>query len=379
MNQSTQYFKPITKNQSNEDMVKSVSSEVPSDSTMYYSTPVIDSPSPNIFIGFNDDNNCFFCGTETGFYVYNTNQFRERFHREFDGGIGIVEIFGKSNIVALVGGGTHPKFSPTNVVLWDDYQNKVLTNLEYSKEVRAVRCRDKKIMVVLHNKVLLYNFSDLHMIAQYETYNNPNGLCAIVSNQSNNNYKTILAIPGGKMGDLRIEFLELKKSFAIAAHQNDLSQICLSIDGTLCATTSNRGTLIRIWNTEDGTLRKELRRGIDQVNILSLAFSSDNSNICLSSDKGTIHIYSLIDRQNAQEHEKNKKSSLSFMKRYIPYLASEWSLTSFSIPGNQASICCFSPNDNNIIMIITKEGKFYQYRYIPGQDMVQLIKTAHYG
>lgn len=373
MNQSIQYFK---NNKSEEEKHLNHSSV-----TMYYSTPVIDSPSPNVFIGFNDDNNCFFCGTETGFYVYNTNPFRERFHREFDGGIGIVEIFGKSNIVALVGGGTHPKYSPTHVVLWDDYQNKVLANLEYNKEVKSVKCRDKKIMVVLHNKVLLYNFSDLQMISQYDTYNNSQGLGTLISlNNNNKTTHTVMAIPGGKIGDLRIEFVEIKKSFAISAHQNELSQICLSMDGTLCATTSHRGTLIRIWNTEDGTLKKELRRGIDQVNILSLAISPDNTSVCLSSEKGTVHVYSLIDRHQAQEYEKNKKSSLAFMKKYLPtYFSSEWSLTSFSIPGNQPSICCFSPTDNNIIMIITKEGKYYQYRYIPGQDLVQLIKTAHYG
>lgn len=368
MNQSVEYFKSTSNEENNE-----------SSTNLYYSTP-IESSSPNIFIGFNDDNNCFFCGTETGFYVYNTNPFKERFHREFDGGIGIVETFGKSNIVALVGGGTHPKFSPTNVVLWDDYQNKTLATLEYSKEITAIRCREKKIMVVQNNKVLLYNFADLHLIAQYDTYNNPNGLCALVSCNHSKYNQTVMAIPGGKIGDLRIEFVEMKKSFAISAHQNELSQICLSMDGTLCATTSNRGTLIRIWNTDDGTLKKELRRGIDQVHILSLSISPDNANICLSSDKGTVHVYSLIERQQAQNYEKNKKSTLSFMKRYLPnYFSSEWSLTSFSIPGNLPSICCFDPNDNNIVMIITKDGKFYQYRYIPGQDLVQLIKTAHYG
>lgn len=346
-------------------------------STTNPTTTNLDLPSPNLFIGFNEDYNCFFCGTETGFYIYNTNPFKKRFNRELDGGIGIVELLGKSNIAALVGGGLHPKYSPSHMILWDDYQNKSIATLEFGSEIKAIRCRDQKIMVALNRKIMLYNFSDLHLILQLDTCENQNGLCAMTFNQER---QTILAIPGGKQGDLRIELVEKRKSFAVSAHQNELSKICLSQDGNLCATASNKGTLIRIWNTSDGSLHKELRRGLEQVNILSLNFNHDSTSICLSSDKGTVHIYSLIPRANAKEHEKNKKSSFSFMKNYLPdYFSSEWSLTSFGIPGQQKGICAFSPTDNNVLVIITINGKFYQYRYLPGQNLVQLIKTEHFG
>lgn len=34
-----------------------------------------------IFITFNADTQCFAVGTEKGYYIYNTNPFRELFHR----------------------------------------------------------------------------------------------------------------------------------------------------------------------------------------------------------------------------------------------------------------------------------------------------------
>ena len=349
-----------------------------SQTTSEENTDPLNVPSVRLYMGFNEDFQCFFSGTESGFYVYNSNPFVKRFYREMDGGIGIIEPLGKSNIVALVGGGTNPKYSPTHVIIWDDYQNMPIAKLEYNSEVRAIRCRGQRILVVLTNKAMLYNFSDLKLIAQYETCANPNGLCAMVSlGGSGGGTSTVIAIPGCKPGDLRVEMVESKRSFAINAHMTALSNIAISMDGKLCATSSERGTLIRIWNCEDGALHRELRRGIEHATILSLNFRPNGDGICLSSDKGTIHIYSLVDRKIAkEEHEKNKKSSLSFMKRYLPdYFSSEWSQTSFSVPHSKRSICCFSPEDNNTIMILTEDGRFYQYRYLPGEDLVQMIKT----
>ncbi len=58
-----------------------------------------------------------------------------------DGGIGIVEMLFKSNIIALVGGGSKPAFPPTQFVLWDDHQKKSIGSIDFKSNIKAVRLR----------------------------------------------------------------------------------------------------------------------------------------------------------------------------------------------------------------------------------------------
>ena len=64
-------------------------------------------------------------------------------------------------------------------------------------------------------------------------------------------------------------------------------------DGSLLATASDKGTLIRIYRTDTGEFLHEVRRGSDKAEICSVCFNSSSKLLACSSDKGTIHIFSL--------------------------------------------------------------------------------------
>lgn len=92
------------------------------------------------------------------------------------GGIGIVEMLFRCNILALVGGGRVPRYPLTKVMIWDDHQNRCIGELSFRSEVRAVRLRRDRVVVALANKVYVYNFADLSLLDHIDTADNAKGV-----------------------------------------------------------------------------------------------------------------------------------------------------------------------------------------------------------
>ncbi|KAK9806645.1 hypothetical protein WJX73_003819 [Symbiochloris irregularis] len=340
-------------------------------------------PPDLLHFGFSQDNGCFACGTSTGFRVFNCEPFQEMFRRDFDhAGIGVVEMLFRCNILALVGGGSAPRFPPNKVMIWDDYLGRCIGELSFRSQVRSVRLRRDKIVVALEHKVLVYNFADLKLLHSIETLSNPTGLLALspVSDQ------TVLACPGINVGQVRVELYDVRRTKFVAAHTSALAAITLSMDGKLLATASERGTLVRIHSTSDGSKLQELRRGADPACIHSLAFSKGAQPdwLALSSDKGTVHVFSLrnragllgpaatsaepaspADADGASPHApatastRNPTSALSFVSSFlpVPYFASERSFAQFRIPEDARAIVGFGQQPN-MLLIISANGTF---------------------
>lgn len=327
---------------------------------------------------------------DNGFRIYNCDPFKETFRRAFNvkGGIGIVEMLFRCNLLALVGGGTSPKF-PTNIVkIWDDHQNRAIGELMFRSEVKAVKLRRDRVVVVLMHKIYVYRFSDLKLLDQISTLKNPKGLVALCPDTNN----VVLACPGVTKGNVRVELYDLRKSQLIPAHESELAAIALNLSGTRLATASDKGTLIRVFDTHTGELLKELRRGMDRAVIHCITFNKTSEYLACSSDKGTVHIFSLTGQRgrpgndgNADTAEsqnstsQNATSNFAVLRRIIPgvpkYVESEWSFAQVRhLDG--PTICAFGPRPNSII-VVGMDGSYLISSFAePGE--CEKISAAHF-
>ncbi|KAI3805927.1 hypothetical protein L1987_21815 [Smallanthus sonchifolius] len=337
-----------------------------------------------LHVSFNQDHGCFACGINHGFRIYNCDPFREIFRRDFEngGGIGTVEMLFRCNILALVGGGSEPQYPPNKVMIWDDHKSRCIGELSFRSEVRGVRLRRDRIIVVLEQKILVYNFVDLKLLHQIETFANPKGLCEVSQGSSN----FVLVCPGLHKGQIRAEHYASKKTKFILAHDSRIVCFTLAQDGHIIATASSKGTLIRVFDTHDGTLLQEVRRGADRAEIYSLAFSSNIQWLAVSSDKGTVHVFNLkpghgsqgIDKATESSdhntHVPSSSSSLSFIKGVLPkYFSSEWSVAQFRLVEGSQYIVAFG-HQKNTVVILGMDGSFYRCKFDPttGGEMTQL-------
>ena len=158
----------------------------------------------------------------------------------------------RTNIIALVGSGENTSYPKDRLILWDDIAHRPFSELNFKSDVLNVKLRKDRVVVVLEKKVYVYNFENLECSDSFMTCDNPQGLVSLSTDEK----VCVLAIPDDKVGNAKIIHFSKDKGdkeiVQIKCHTSGIASLKLSQDGTLLATASQKGTLIRVYDTVTG-------------------------------------------------------------------------------------------------------------------------------
>lgn len=294
------------------------------------------------YVSYNQDGSCFSCGGNGLFKIYEIDRLKERFTREYEGNVRIVEMFYKTNILIIV-----DENHPHKASVWDDIDRKFVAEFEFRYDIVGVKVRKKKLIIITVKNIYIYNFTNLKLADTFETCNNPLGICAINMDEDN----LVLAAPTS-IGSVKVYIRGDEKdiTYNIDAHNGRIRYLTLDGSGKYLATCSEKGTIIRIFDTNTGNKMCELRRGKRQADIQSMEFNMDGKKLCVTSNTGTVHVYDL--------EIKEKQYSILSLVNVVYNNDALRSYITLNINETQ-SLCKF--NTHGDILILGGSGTCYRY------------------
>ncbi|SPO05789.1 probable Autophagy-related protein 18 [Cephalotrichum gorgonifer] len=252
------------------------------------------------FVTFNQDYSCL-----AGFRIFHTEPFSKIFSSD-DGNIAMIEMLFSTSLVALI-------LSPRHLIIQNTKRASVICELTFPSAVLAVRLNRKRLAVVLEDEIYLYDISNMSLLYTIPTSPNPTAICALSPSSQNCYLAYPLPKPREDTGDKRpshapplstyipptsgevlvFDTLTLKAVNVIEAHKSPLCCVSLNSEGTLLATASEMGTIIRVFSVPRGQKLYQFRRGTYPSTIYSMSFNLDSTLLCVSSVSETVHIFRL--------------------------------------------------------------------------------------
>ncbi|KAK5129570.1 hypothetical protein LTR08_003156 [Meristemomyces frigidus] len=278
-------------------------------------TPIQPPNRPTVLsASFSHSHNRFITGTSTGLRCFRTDNCLTTYHPTLptEGAIAIAEAL-DDRYLAFVAAGRTPAGKRSLVIFWDALLGTELNRFDFHEPVLGLRLNSTSMLVALHDRTILFDHQHIapptpppdvpdnpqdtpdpplrapnSPKALYPTAPNPHALAAL--------HPTLLALPALTPGQIQLIPLLPTTSTSkrvLRAHNSALRRLALSPNGTLLATASEQGTLLRVFHTTTTDQVAEFRRGVDPAVILSLAFSPANRWLACTSDKGTLHLFDL--------------------------------------------------------------------------------------
>ena len=201
-----------------------------------------------LYLSFNFDNSLFAVGTEIGFKIFTTESLQLKLKRNLGGGIGLIQILGKSNIFCLCGGGKNPKYSPNKLIIYDDKKAKEIKEFRFNSNIQNCKIKQEKIFIISQNEISIIDIKTFpyEIIEIIKTCENIYGACSIAKDPEN----YLFAWPDTNIGYIELKIFsnenelieenDIKKYHHIKAHENTIEIIEINFNGTKFSSASDK-------------------------------------------------------------------------------------------------------------------------------------------
>ncbi|TFK21090.1 WD40 repeat-like protein [Coprinopsis marcescibilis] len=266
-----------------------------------------------LFANFNQDFSCISIGTKRGYSITNCDPFG-RVYTMNDGARGIVEMLFCTSLIALVGAADQPQSSPRKLQIVNTKRQSMICELLFPSSILAVKLNRKTLVIVLENEIYIYDISNMRLLHVIETTPNPEAICALspsadssylaypspvpspaaLASSSSTSTSPAPSSPPTQTGDvLLFSTRSLTVANVIQAHKSPISFLSINSTGTLLATSSDKGTVIRVWSVPGAEKLYQFRRGTREARIYSISFNLVSTLLAVSSAHDTVHVFKL--------------------------------------------------------------------------------------
>ncbi|WFC96274.1 autophagy protein [Malassezia brasiliensis] len=259
---------------------------------------------------FNQDFSCIAIGTRTGYAIVQCEPFTRVF-AQADAPTAQVEMLFSTSLVTVVplpDAPTHTS-SAQRLQVINTKRQSTICELSFPTPVLQVHMNRRRLVVVLHGALFVYDISNMKLLHTVETAPNATGLCAL----SPNSEQCYMAYAGPLAGTtdgaarantgsgtgtgtgtvILYDLLTLSVAGVVAAHHSPVACLAFNASGTLLATASEKGTVVRVFSVPDGAPLYQFRRGSYAAHISSITFNAASTLLCVTSDTGTVHLFQL--------------------------------------------------------------------------------------
>ena len=255
-------------------------------------------------VSFTRDSKTLCAALSDGFVVYSISPFEEKYHQKENRQLSQAVTLTDSTKVVYCGVEGQRNFSNKSACVFDCSIRRPLTQIDCPEAIHGLYMLPKMFALALKNEVRIYNFEPSGLYTQLRCASNEHAPCDFI--EYGNLY--LVAMCGRQPGTLRIVSVEATGSIdiSVTAHTHAISNIRFNRDGSLVATSSEHGTLIRVFNTKTGDKVNEFRRGSFSASIQCIAFSATNL-IAITSSKSTLHVFKIDEKG-----DETKRSEISW-------------------------------------------------------------------